>query len=445
MAMPPRIEIKNMTIHTADGEPIAGPMSGALDSVDEVAEAFVDVAPKMPAAADGSAVRGRGVVRKPAGSYTCQMSDDSRSAEVHVYGAIGQDMWGDGVDSSEFVKTIDGLDVDRLTVHVNSPGGDAFAGIAMMNALRRQSAQVDVTVDGLAASAASYIAMGGDTLTMGRNSQLMIHDASGGCWGNAADMEKTADILSKLSDQVAGVYAEKAGGDAAQWRDVMRAETWYTPDEAVAAGLADSVDESRKPADDSPQDFDLRFFNYAGRRGAPAPVFPEPRAQVAVADSPAVPETNNSEREADMAFIEDVRSRLGLSDADEAGILDALDNLSKRREVPEGVALIDQVKLDELKASAERGAKALADLDAARREQIVDEAISKGKIPPARRDHWLAQMEVDEEGAVQDLDKLTEGTIPLSPIGYVGGVDEAGDEADRIYAKAWGNPEKETH
>lgn len=443
MAMPPRVEIKNMTIHTADGEPISGPVSGALDSVDEVAEAFVKVAPKMPAAATDSPVRGRGVVKKPSGSYTCKMSDDSRSAEVHVYGAIGQDMWGDGVDSSEFVKTIDGLDVDRLTVHVNSPGGDAFAGIAMMNALRRQSAQVDVTVDGLAASAASYIAMGGDTLTMGRNSQLMIHDASGGCWGNAADMEKTADILSKLSDQVAGVYAEKAGGDAAQWRDVMRAETWYTADEAVAAGLADSVDESRKPADDSPQDFDLRFFNYAGRRGAPAPVFPEPRAQVAVADSPAVPETNNSEREAEMAFIDEVRARLGTPDADEAGILAALDKLSKRRDIPEGVVTIDQTKLDELKDAAARGAEAIAAQDAERREQIVDKAISDGKIPPARRAYWLASLEADEEGFTAALDKL-KSVIPTEPIGYTGGVDEAGDEADRIYAKAWGDP-KETH
>lgn len=384
------------------------------------------------------------------GMFTCDLVDE-RSAEVHVYGDIGAGWFGDGIDPTEFVKTVDGLDVDQLTVHVNSPGGDAFGGIAMMNALRRQKAHVDVTVDGLAASAASYIAMGGDTLTMGRNSQMMIHDASGMCWGNAADMDKMSETLSKLSDSVAQVYAEKSGGTAESWRDIMRAETWYSADEAVKAGLADAVDESRKPADGEATDFDLHVFNYAGREHAPAPEFPVPRAKhvapvtawggVRVATAhidPAEPDTT-TEREPEMAFADEVRARLGTPDADEAGVLAALDKLKTKSEPPEGVAMIDQAQLDELKAAAERGAEAIAAQDEARRVQIVDKAIGEGKIPPARRDHWLAQLAADEEGAVEVLDKLAAGTIPTEPVGYVGGVDEASEE-DRIFAKAWGVP-----
>ncbi|WP_158514120.1 head maturation protease, ClpP-related [Acidipropionibacterium acidipropionici] len=383
------------------------------------------------------------MAKKPAmkvdGVFTCELSVDKKSADLHLYGAIGQDFWGDGVDPTEFVQTVDGLDVDELNVFVNSPGGDAFGGIAMMNALRRQKAAVNVTVDGLAASAASYVAMGGDTLTMGRNSQMMIHDASGVCVGKAADMDKMSEMLSKVSDSVAAVYAEKAGGAVSDWRDVMRAETWYTADEAVEAGLADSVDDSQTAS--ATDQFDMHIFNFAGRQNAPAPDFPGPMARVAAATSPAEPETNH-EREAEMAFIDEVRARLGTPDADEAGILAALDTMSKRRDIPDGVVTIDQTKLDELKDAAARGAEAIAAQDAERREQIVDKAISDGKIPPARRDYWLTSLSADEEGFTAALDRL-KPVIPTEPIGYTGGVDEAGDEADRIYAKAWGNSEKE--
>lgn len=404
------------------------------------------------------------------GMFTCDLVD-TRSAVVHVYGEIGVDWFGDGIDPTEFVKTIDALDVDQLSVYVNSPGGDAFGGIAMMNALRRQNARVDVTVDGLAASAASYIAMGGDTLTMGRNSQLMIHDASGMCWGNASDMDKMSATLSKLSDSVAEVYAEKSGGTAESWRDIMRAETWYSADEAVQAGLADGVDESRKPSDDGDvQDFDLHVFNHAGRWDAPAPEFPEPRTRAVAyvtaqsgdrvaaikpgtpADSPAEPEHTTGERKAEMAFMDEVRARLGTPDADEAGILAALDKIKTKAEIPEGIVMVDQAQLDELKAQAKKGVEAVEAEDVRRREGLVDDAIKDGRIPPARRDWWLNSLSVDEEGFTEKLSGL-DHVIPTEPVGYTGGVDEADGEGEpqmteeeRIYAKAWGVPtdKKET-
>ena len=124
-----------------------------------------------------------------------------------------------------------------------------------MNALRQHQARVIGVVDGLAASAASFIAVGGcDELVMAEHSELMIHDAWGLCLGNAEDMTTMAADLDRISDNIASIYARKAGGSAQDWREVMRAEKFYSADDAVDAGLADRVDrqdEESDPAEES--------------------------------------------------------------------------------------------------------------------------------------------------------------------------------------------------
>ncbi|GAA1749468.1 head maturation protease, ClpP-related [Nonomuraea bangladeshensis] len=190
------------------------------------------------------------------------------AATVHVYDEIGYF----GVTAQDFVRDLQGISADRIELHLNSPGGDVFDGIAIMNALRQHKAQVTVTVDGLAASIASVIAMAGDRVVMARNSQMMIHEASGLSIGNASDMRQMADLLDKVSGNIASVYAERAGGDVEEWRTRMRAETWYSADEAVEAGLADEVHAAPdKSADNT---WDLSIYNFAGRAQAPDPVIP---------------------------------------------------------------------------------------------------------------------------------------------------------------------------
>jgi ATP-dependent Clp endopeptidase proteolytic subunit ClpP len=157
----------------------------------------------------------------------------------------------------------------EIRLHINSPGGEVFEGIAILNALRAHSARVVAVVDGIAASAASFIACGADELVMAENSELMIHDAWGLCVGNAADMRETAGMLDHLSDNIASVYAKKAGTDVAAWRAAMSTETWYSAEEAVAAGLADRVDGAA--TSEAKNRYDLSIFNYAGRSEAPAP------------------------------------------------------------------------------------------------------------------------------------------------------------------------------
>lgn len=195
------------------------------------------------------------------------------------------DSWGGewGVSAKEFAAALDGLPEDTHTIrlHLNSPGGEVFEAVTILNMLRRHKARVVAVVDGLAASAASFLAAGADELVMGRNSQLMIHDAWGLGIGNAADMRELAGRLDALSDNIASIYAAKAGGDVADWRGHMLAETWYSADEALEAGLADSVEASEPQPVNS---FDLSAFKHAGRADAPPPHILTPDARAFAED-----------------------------------------------------------------------------------------------------------------------------------------------------------------
>lgn len=155
-----------------------------------------------------------------------------------------------------------------LEVHINSPGGDVFDGIAIMNALKQHDGQVTVMVDGLAASAASVIAMAAapGQLVMCPGSMLMIHEAWSMAIGSASDLRQTADLLDKASDNIADLYAARTGKPAAEMRAAMAAESWYKAQEAVDAGLADRIREAADPdpalavADNS---WDLAIFSHA--------------------------------------------------------------------------------------------------------------------------------------------------------------------------------------
>jgi len=197
-------------------------------------------------------------------------------ATLRLYDPV--DSWGGewGVSAKEFAAALDQVaDATEIQLHINSPGGEVFEAVTIMNSLRAHPARVVATVDGIAASAASFIAASADETIMARNSTAMIHDAWGLCIGNAADMREIAGVLDRLSDNIAAVYAEKAGGGTAAWRAAMVAESWYSADEAVEAGLADRVD---RPATDdgaAKDRFDTAaLFHHAGRSDAPPPVIP---------------------------------------------------------------------------------------------------------------------------------------------------------------------------
>jgi ATP-dependent protease ClpP protease subunit len=221
--------------------------------------------------------------------------DQPDVAAIYLYGEIGY--WG--VEAQDFVRDLMSLRVSTIVVHINSPGGEVFDGLAIFHALRDHPATIEVRVDGLAASAASFIAMAGDTVVMQRNAQMMIHDASGIEIGNAQDMRTMADLLDMCSDNIADIYVQQAGGTVELWRTAMQAETWYTAAEALAAGLCDEVagadDETNEdtavvPGEDDDADglmdtaWDLSVFafKYGGREKAPTPTLPVDAADAAV-------------------------------------------------------------------------------------------------------------------------------------------------------------------
>lgn len=165
------------------------------------------------------------------------------TVELYIYDMIGD--WG--VSAEAFARELAELRCDQIDVRLNSQGGDAWDGVAIYNALRTHPARCESYVDGVAASAASVVMMAGERVVMRRGTRAMVHDASSMAWGNAALMREMAEILDGISDDMAGVYAAKAGGTPEQWRERMRGEgkndgTWYSAEEAVAIGLADETD-----------------------------------------------------------------------------------------------------------------------------------------------------------------------------------------------------------
>lgn len=161
----------------------------------------------------------------------------SDAPKLYVYDVIG----GWDLDSTEFVQAVHGIDAKTIDLHVNSPGGFVYDGVAMYEALKASPATVNVHVDGLAASAASFLAQAGDSVDIAKAGRMMIHDAQGVGMGSPADMREYADLLDAVSNDIAGIYADRAGGKPEAWRTAMQATTWYSAAQAVDAGLADRV------------------------------------------------------------------------------------------------------------------------------------------------------------------------------------------------------------
>lgn len=212
-------------------------------------------------------------------------AEDADETDVYVYDAIGGWL---GMYADEFIEAINAVKTPKINLRLNSPGGSVFEGIAIANAIRSHPAAVTVYVDSVAASIASVIALAGDRVVMMPQSQFMVHNASGACYGDAIDMTKMADLLDKQSRNIAEAYAQHTGRPLAEWQDYMAAETWFTAEEAVAAGLADEAmpmkpkkqDEERTPMPASAsalmnRTWDLSMYRHAGRDAAPAPVIKE--------------------------------------------------------------------------------------------------------------------------------------------------------------------------
>lgn len=162
-------------------------------------------------------------------------------AEILIYDFIGGDWYDEGVTAKGVLTALANANGGPVVARINSPGGDVFEGMAIASHLREYAGGVTVVVDGLAASAASVIAMAGKTVTMNEGSMLMIHNAWTVAMGDRHDFVKQGETLGKIDAQIAGIYAAFSGKPAADFTAAMDAETWYTAEEAVTSGLASSA------------------------------------------------------------------------------------------------------------------------------------------------------------------------------------------------------------
>lgn len=180
-------------------------------------------------------------------SILARWNPDIRAASdggdsISIFDEIGENPWtGEGVTANRIAGALRGIGGKDVTVNINSPGGDVFEGLAIYNMLREYSGQVTVRVLGVAASAASVIAMAADNLQIARAGFLMIHNAWVMAVGNRNDLREVADTLQVFDGTMADIYAVRSGMSKSDITSLMDNETWINGETAVDQGFADSL------------------------------------------------------------------------------------------------------------------------------------------------------------------------------------------------------------
>lgn len=392
-------------------------------------------------------------------------------ATIRMYGPI--DSYGGwwGISTEDVGRVLDSLpeSVSEIVLRINSPGGEVWEAMAILNMLGAHRARVVAVVDGLAASAASFIAASCDETVMSPGSQMMIHSPHSISWGNAAEMRKTALFLDTLEESMVEVYTAKAGEQ--DWASLLAEETWLTAAATVELGLADRVaivpDAGTATTVGTEEDevADVVFITASDDDADAAARTARVRAAAASARAAAPKPPSSSEpgepirKETVMAY-DDLKAglakRLGVSetDASDEKLLEALDeSLAEQVDdnptpaaepivvaepvlaaasLPEGIVAIDATVLAEMQRDAQRGADARAEQDKQRREGLIANALTTGRITSASADEWRTRLEKDESGFGAVLASLPENIVPVSEIGHASAVVE-----DDAYPAHW--------
>jgi ATP-dependent Clp endopeptidase proteolytic subunit ClpP len=375
------------------------------------------------------------------------------TAQVDIYDEID---WLWGVTSRDFRDELKALpeSVSTIDLHVNSPGGDVYEAIAIMNSLRQHPAKVVTTVDGFAASSAGFIAVGAsDELIVAENAEIMAHLPWSVMVGDANEMRKMADDLDRIGKNIASIFVARAGGTLDEWMAILTDETWWSAEEAVEAGIADRVLKSSKPdAKNSARNrFDLSIFNHAGRSAAPAP-------RSAHTETPRNPEAEKG-KEPTVALSEGALQKLGLdADADETQINEAIEKIAEPEAPAEptieqaaavaakfGQKLVNVANYDQMAATvADLQARNEAAI-AAENETAITNALTSGRIDAASADTWRAELGKNREGTLSLLATLPANkAVPVDEIGHGVSREDSAQDAEmatvaaRITGKTFG-------
>ena len=191
------------------------------------------------------------------------LDDDNSAVEIMLYDAIGY--WD--VTAAAFRTELNGIEADVIHLRLDCPGGEVFMARAMKTALEQHSARIVVHIDGVAASAATYLMMGGDEIEIAQGAQIMIHNAWGMSVGDYREHHKSADLLSEIDHGMRRDYAAKTGKSEDDFIELMNEETWFTADEALDMGLVDRVYDRQGGPNDR---FDLSIYKNAPKKRPPA-------------------------------------------------------------------------------------------------------------------------------------------------------------------------------
>jgi ATP-dependent Clp protease, protease subunit len=168
--------------------------------------------------------------------------EEAKTTNITIYGVIGYSWWGESFSATDIDNALNEAGSNDIVINLNSPGGDAFTGIAIYNRLKRHEGKVTVHVDGWACSAASLFPAAADETIMGLGAMIMIHQASSFVWGTKAEMRKEADVLEELEEGIIDIYMTKAKVSREEIREKVDDETWFSAKKAMEIGFADKAE-----------------------------------------------------------------------------------------------------------------------------------------------------------------------------------------------------------
>lgn len=228
------------------------------------------------------------------GFFSAEQTDAGDAATIYLYDMIvdsdEEAEWWGGVSPERFNKTLAGMTAPEIHLRVKSPGGSVFAARAMEQAIREHKSKIITHVDGLAASAASFLILPSDEIIMAPGAFLMIHKAWTWAWGNENDLLKTAGLLGQIDTSLVKSYAAKTGQKESDIADWLQAETWIEADRAVELGFADKVAESGK-SKAMANTWDLSAYSNAPKLNA------EPAKPAVQTSAPHAPAAGNTAAE----------------------------------------------------------------------------------------------------------------------------------------------------
>lgn len=218
-------------------------------------------------------------------------SEAAAADGVHIYVYDVIDAWW-GVSAAQLVEALAGVGADQTAhLHINSPGGDVFEGRAMASAVVAHPGEVVTHIDGLCASAATYLALAAGQVRMTEGGLFMVHNSWTIAYGDKAELAKTVELLGKIDGTIAADYARRTGASAEQVRTWMDAETWFTAQEALDAKFIDAIDaNTKRETDDASAQalaaaWDLTAYANAPKLQRPAPTDVEQLAAAAIAQA----------------------------------------------------------------------------------------------------------------------------------------------------------------